>query len=156
MAANSSIQRLPFVGQTTDRTNQVASASCGDNGLVESKNGAVVRKHIGYGYIDAQHADAVNEFHRLHLNSYVNFHRPCAVPRVLTAAKGKRRRVYLRWATPFELFREAPQCGRWLRPGLTLAELDHFAESQTDTEAALEMQRAKRKLFESIQRTWTA
>lgn len=129
---------------------------CGDNGLVESKNGAVVRKHIGYGHIDAKHADAVDEFHRLHLNSYVNFHRPCAVPSVLAAANGKRKRVYLRWATPFELFREAPQCGTWLRPGVTLAELDRFAEKQTDTEAALEMQRAKRKLFESIQRTGTA
>ena len=28
----------------------------GDNGLVETKNGAIIRKHIGYGYIDAKHA----------------------------------------------------------------------------------------------------
>jgi transposase InsO family protein len=28
----------------------------GDNGLVESKNGAIIRKHIGYGYIAPQHA----------------------------------------------------------------------------------------------------
>ena len=27
-----------------------------DNGLVETKNGAVIRKHMGYGYIDAAHA----------------------------------------------------------------------------------------------------
>jgi transposase InsO family protein len=26
----------------------------GDNGLVETKNGAIIRKHIGYGYIDAK------------------------------------------------------------------------------------------------------
>ncbi len=26
-----------------------------DNGLVEAKNGAVIRKHIGYGYIAADH-----------------------------------------------------------------------------------------------------
>jgi hypothetical protein len=32
---------------------------CGDNGLVETKNGAVIRKHIGFGYIDAKHAEAV-------------------------------------------------------------------------------------------------
>jgi hypothetical protein len=31
-------------------------------------------------------------FHREHLNPYVNFHRPCAVPVVITAANGKRRR----------------------------------------------------------------
>ena len=39
----------------------------GDNGLVEAKNGAIIRKHIGFGYIDAQHAQAVDQFHRLHL-----------------------------------------------------------------------------------------
>ena len=85
---------------------------CGDNGLVETKNGAVIRKHIGFGYIDAKHAEAVDQFHREHLNPYVNFHRPCAVPKILTAANGKRRRIYLRWATPFELFREMPQCAK--------------------------------------------
>ena len=120
---------------------------CGDNGLVESKNGAVIRKHIGFGYIDAQHAEAVDQFHRQHLNPYVNFHRPCAVPKIVTEANGKRRRVYLRWATPFELLQEAPHCESFLRPGVTLAELGGFAQAQSDTEAALAMQRAKRQLL---------
>jgi hypothetical protein len=30
-----------------------------DNGLAESKNGAVVRKHMGYGHIAAPHAEAI-------------------------------------------------------------------------------------------------
>ena len=128
----------------------------GDNGLVETKNGAIIRKHIGYGYIDAQHAEAMNQFHRDHLNPYINFHRPCAVPKVLTAANGKRRRIYLRWATPFEMFRELPGCEKHLRPHLTLAELDRFVQTQSDTEAALAMQRAKRKLFQGFQRQRTA
>lgn len=128
----------------------------GDNGLVESKNGAIVRKHIGYGYIDAKHADAVDRFHREHLNPYVNFHRPCAVPRVITAANGKRRRIYERWATPWELFRELPRCSKHLRKGITVAELDRVAEARTDTEAALAMQDAKRKLFDAIKRKWSA
>src|SRR6266851_473292 len=34
-----------------------------DNGLVESKNGAVVRKHMGYGYIEGGHAEAINQFY---------------------------------------------------------------------------------------------
>jgi transposase InsO family protein len=135
-----------FIEQTKSRAYQ-----CGDNGLVEAKNGAVVRKHIGFGYIDAKHAEAVDQFHREHLNPYVNFHRPSAVPKILTAANGKRRRVYSRWATPFDLFRELPGCENYLRPHITLAELDRFAQSQTDTEAALAMQRAKRKLLPGIQ-----
>ena len=129
---------------------------CGDNGLVETKNGAVIRKHIGFGYIDAQHAEAVDQFHQEYLNPYVNFHRPCAIPKILTAANGKRQRIYLRWATPFEMFRELPRCAKYLRPRVTLTELDRFAQTQSDTEAALEMQRAKRKLFQSFQQGNTA
>ena len=94
---------------------------------------------------------AMDQFHRQHLNPYVNFHRPSAVPKVLTEANGKRRRVYLRWATPFELFRELPHCENYLRPQVALAELDRFVQTQSDTEAALDMQRAKRKLFRSFQ-----
>jgi hypothetical protein len=129
---------------------------CGDNGLVESKNGAIVRKHIGYSHIAAQHAEAMNRFHTEHLNPYVNFHRPCAVPTVLTQANGKRKRIYQRWATPLELFTELPDCENFLRPGLTLAELEAFAQRQTDTEAALAMQRAKRKLFDRFKQKQTA
>jgi transposase InsO family protein len=128
----------------------------GDNGLVESKNGAIIRKYIGHGHIAAQHAQAMDQFHHEHLNPYVNFHRPCAVPTVITQANGKRRRIYKRWATPWELFRELPHCQIYLRSGVTLAELEHFAQLQSDTEAALAMQRAKRKLFSSFQGKQTA
>jgi hypothetical protein len=124
--------------------------------LVESKNGAIIRKHIGYGHIEAKHAEAMDQFHRQHLNPYVNFHRPCAVPKVLTEANGKRRRIYQRWATPFELFRESPHCQSYLQPHITLAELDRFAQAQSDTEAALAMQHAKRKLFQSFRTRSTA
>jgi transposase InsO family protein len=129
---------------------------CGDNGLVEAKNGAIVRKHIGYGHIAAPHADAMNQFHREHLNPYVNFHRPCAVPTVLTQANGKRRRIYQRWATPWELFGEIADCESFLRPGVTLAGLERFAQQQTDTEAALAMQRAKRKLLGTFKESQSA
>ena len=122
----------------------------GDNGLVETKNGAVIRKHLGFGHIGAQHATAVDSFHREQLNPYVNFHRPCAVPSILTEPNGKRRRVYLRWATPFELFQKVPQCRSLLRPGVSLVELEAFAQHQSDTEAALDMQRAKRQLMARI------
>jgi transposase InsO family protein len=122
----------------------------GDNGLVEAKNAAIIRKHIGFGHIGAEHAEAVDAFHRQHLNPYVNFHRPCAVPVVIAAANGKRRRIYPRWATPFELLQEMPRSGSLLRSGVTLAGLQQFAQLQSDTEAALEMQRAKRQLMNRI------
>lgn len=122
----------------------------GDNGLVETKNAAIVRKHFGFSHIGAPHAEVVNTFQRQQLNPYVNFHRPCAVPLVIVEANGKRRRTYPRWATPFELLQEVPGCENLLRPGVTLAELRQFAQLQSDTEAALTMQRAKRQLIRRI------
>jgi hypothetical protein len=68
------------------------------------------------------------------------------VPTVITESNGKRR-LYQRWATPLELLRESPHGESSLRPDVTLAELERLAATQTDTEAALAMQQAKRKLF---------
>ena len=62
------------------------------------------------------------------------------MPVVVVAANGKRRRIYPRWATPWELLQEIPRCQSLLRPGVTLAELHQFAQLQSDTEAALDMQ----------------
>lgn len=122
----------------------------GDNGLVEAKNGAIIRKHTGYGYISAQHAQAMDQFYREHLNPYVNFHRPSAVPQIIPAANGKRRRIHPRWATPFGGLRETPGGERCLRPGITFAQLELFANSQSGTEAALALKQAKRKLLGQV------
>lgn len=123
-----------------------------DNGLVEAKNGAVIRKHLGYGYIDAQHAEEISGFYQEHLNPYVNFHRPCAVPELRHKGKGKIERVYRRWATPWELLQEAGKLKDYLRPGFTVAGLKREAGKQSDTEAALGMQAAKREMFRRIGR----
>ena len=128
------------------------SRHCNDNGLVEAKNGAVVRKHIGYGHIEAQHAEAITEFYATQLNPYVNFHRPCAVPELRHVGNGKIQRVYRRWATPWELLQEVSELNRYLKAGLTAADLEATAAAQSDTEAALAMQQAKRALFRRIGR----
>ena len=47
-----------------------------DNGLVEAKNGAVIRKHMGYEHIESRHAEAIEEFFEQHFNPYLNYHRP--------------------------------------------------------------------------------
>jgi hypothetical protein len=122
----------------------------GDNGLVESKNGAVVRKHMGFGHIAAQHAEAVDRFHREHLNPYVNFHRPCAMPEIVEQPNGKRKRHYRRWATPFEIFIGLSECEQYIRTGVTRADLEKLALAESDTEAAIAMQRAKRKLMAAV------
>ena len=79
-----------------------------DNGLAEAKNGAVIRKHMGYGHIRSAHAEAITAFYQEHFNPYLNFHRPCGVPETITDRKGKQRRVYRWYATPWEILRQLP------------------------------------------------
>lgn len=122
-----------------------------DNGLVESKNGAVIRKHLGYSYIAAPHAQRLQSFYRQHFNPYLNFHRPCGQPELVTNAQGRQKRVYRRYATPWEVFQQLPQAARYLKPGQSLQTLAGMAQAQSDTEAARTMQQAKRKLLASFQ-----
>jgi transposase InsO family protein len=118
-----------------------------DNGLAESKNGAVVRKHMGYTYIAAPHAAAIEIFYEEHFNEYLNYHRPCGVPERVINAKGKEKRIYRWYATPWEILRQLPDLARHLKEGMTIEILDRQARAQTDMAAAEEMQKAKQKLF---------
>jgi transposase InsO family protein len=147
---NRDVSRL--LGKLLIEQTKSRSRHSNDNGLVEAKNGAVIRKHLGYGYIDAQHAEEITRFYGEHLNPYVNFHRPCAVPELRHLGKGKTERVYRRWATPYELLQEVTGWKEHLRPGLTADQLQAQAAAQSDTEAALDMQKAKRELFRRIGR----
>ena len=118
-----------------------------DNGLVEAKNGAVIRKHMGYWHIAAGHTERVQQFYEEHLNDYLNFHRPCGQAEVLTDAKGKQRRLYRVYATPWEIFRKLPKARTYLRSGQTLRALQNLASLESDTDSARRMQEAKRELF---------
>jgi len=121
-----------------------------DNGLAETKNGAVVRKHMGYGHIAAPHAAAIQAFYEEHFNPYLNFHRPCGVPEQTINAKGKVKRRYRWYATPWEILRQLPGLAAHLRPDVTIQDLERTARVKADTAAAMEMQTAKQKLFASF------
>jgi transposase InsO family protein len=127
-----------------------------DNGLAESKNGAVVRKHMGYGYIAAPHAEAIELFYEQHFNPYLNFHRPCGVPEQTVNGKGKVKRVYRWYATPWEILRRLPGLAGDLKADVTIEQLDRLAGAKGDTQAAIEMQEAKRKLFAGFQQRRSA
>jgi transposase InsO family protein len=122
----------------------------GDNGLIETKNGAVIRKHIGYGYIDAGHADRINNFYREYLNPYLNYHRPCAQADVQIDPRGRKRVRYKRYQTPLETLLALDEPARYLRQGLSINALKRIAAALSDTDAARRMQKAKAKLFEQL------
>jgi hypothetical protein len=121
-----------------------------DNGLVESKNGAVIRKHIGYGHIAIEHAASIHEFYEEYLNPYLNFHRPCGQADVISDAKGKQKRVYRRYETPWEVLQKIPSVRDYLKPGQRLERLAKLAAAESDTACARRMQAAKEKLFSRI------
>ena len=123
-----------------------------DNGLAESKNGAIVRKHLGWGHIPAQHAELIQQFYTAHLNPYLNYHRPCAQADVEIDAKGRKRRHYRRYQTPLETLLSLPNAQQYLRPGLTLVTLKRIGKLHSDTEAARLMQLAKQRLFERLRK----
>jgi hypothetical protein len=126
-----------------------------DNALVEGKNGAVIRKLIGYGHIASRHADAVQKFHTAHLNPYLtgrlygglslNFYRPSGFAPVSPDARGKRRRTYKAedYATPYEKLKSLVEASEYRKPGVSFASLVRLAQMMSDTEAAKKMSRAK-------------
>jgi transposase InsO family protein len=136
------------VEQTKSRPRQ-----SGDNGLVETKNGAVIRKHIGYGYIDARHANRINDFYQEYLNPYLNYHRPCAQPDVKIDEKGRKRVTYKRYQTPLETLSLLDKPAQYLRDGLSMNALKRVAAAISDTDAARRMQQAKARLFERLRLT---
>jgi len=120
-----------------------------DNALVEGKNGAVIRKLIGYGYIAGEHAEALGKFYAQRLNPYLNFHRPCGFATVSLDERGKRRRQYKieDYQTPFEKLKSLKGAEQYLKPGLSLAELEREALAMSDTESARQMSAAKSRLL---------
>ncbi len=116
-----------------------------DNALVEGKNGAVVRKHIGYGAIGSEHAEAFQKFYTAYLNPYLNYHRPCGFATVTTGARGRRRRVYRAedYQTPYEKLQSLSNWEQYLKLGIRARTLELQAKRMSDTEAAQQMQKAK-------------
>jgi len=78
------------------------------------------------------------------------------VPETILNAKGKQRRIYRWYATPWEILRQLPDLARHLRPEISRDELERKASAQSDTQAAASMQAAKCKLFARIFRRRTA
>jgi transposase InsO family protein len=124
-----------------------------DNALVEGKNGAVIRKLIGYGHTAGLHAAALQDFYLEHLNPYLNFHRPCGFATVSLDERGKRQRKYKTedYRTPFEKLHSLPEAERFLKPGLSWPELEKRALAISDTECARRMSAAKAKLLRQCQ-----
>jgi len=125
-----------------------------DNGLVECKNGAVIRKNLGYVHIPQSGASLLNIYHQDHLNPYINFHRPCFFPVSFTDQKGRinKKYPYETIKTPYEKLKSLPCATSYLRPGITLDKLDAIANQMSDNKFAERMVKARSNLFKQTDR----
>ena len=123
-----------------------------DNGLVESKNGSVVRKHLGYAYIPQRCAEELNCYYGEYFNPYINFHRPCFFAISITDKKGKVRKTYPyeEVMTPYDRFKSLAVAAGYLRDGITMEKLETIAHLMSDNEFAERMVKARSNLFQTI------
>jgi len=136
------------VGQST----KSRARQTNDNALVESKNGSVVRKHLGYAHIPQRFAEPVNAFTQRHLWPYLNFHRPCFFPTEALDAKDRLLKYYRHedLMTPYQRLRSLPGAEHYLKPGVTFDQLDATAYAISDNEAARRLNVARDELFQTI------
>jgi transposase InsO family protein len=141
------LNKLLIEEQTKSR-----SRHSNDNAQAESKNGAIVRKHLGYSHIPQRFATLVNAFCRDHLNPYINFHRPCLFAETVTDAKGRQRKLYpyKLMMTPYEKLKSLPSAKQYLKPSMTFQQLDVQATAISDNEAAHRLNEARAILFKTI------
>jgi transposase len=128
-----------------------------DNGLVESKNGSVIRKNLGYAHIPQGCASLLNVYHRENLNPYINFHRPCFFPVAVIDHKGKVKNTYPyeQIKTPYEKLKSLPRVETCLRPGISLETLDAIANQMSDNQCAERMVKARYNLLKQTNRLST-
>jgi transposase InsO family protein len=141
------LNKLLIEEQTKSR-----SRHSNDNAQAESKNGSIVRKHLGYTHIPQRFATLVNAFCRDYLNPYINFHRPCFFAETLIDSKGRQRKryPYSSMMTPYEKFKSLPQAQTFLKPDMDFVQLDAQALAMSDNDAAEQMNAARSVLFKTI------
>jgi len=125
------------------------SRKSNDNALVESKNGAVIRKWIGYSFLPKGYAKHLNHFYFNCFHEYVNYHRPCAFPTVITDSRGKQKKVYKLedYQTPLERLLSLKDVNQHLKSSVTIDILTTLAARHSDNEMATVVQKERSKLF---------
>lgn len=134
------------------RQTKSRSRKCNDNALIECKNGCIIRKHMGYGYIAEELAPRINQYCVDYFNVYLNFHRPCAFQKEkLVSAKSKRTvYFYEEYATPYEKLKSLNNVNAYLKNGITLKELDKIENAFPDLVFAMRMEKERCKVFDSF------
>ena len=124
------------------------------NALVESKNGSSIRTTLGCDHIPRLFDAESDVFVDKVLSPHLNYHHPCLFPTTEIDRKGRRRTRYLDQdvKAPFEKLASLPGVEHFLKPGVTLQQLEVEARARSDLDSAAELRRAQVRLFELIHR----
>lgn len=136
-----------MVEQTKSR-----SRKTNDNALVEGKNGAIIRKYMGYGHIPKRYAKDINAFYINYLNPYLNFHRYCGYATDYVDELGKVTKKYEVYMTPIQKLLSLPHYEEYFREGITRELLEQQTRSETHFDAAKKVHEMRTKLFKNIKR----
>jgi hypothetical protein len=123
-----------------------------DNALVETKNGSVIRKNMGWEHIHQEMADEVNDYFINFFNPYLNYHRPCGYPTIKQNEKGKITKVYDIYKTPYEALKSISGANKFLKPEISFEKLDKIAYAHSDNEWAEILRKEEIKLFNKIRK----
>lgn len=123
-----------------------------DNALVETKNGSVIRKNMGWTHINQALCDQINNYYKNYFNVYLNYHRPSGYPTVVANKKGKKKKVYNNYQVPYEFLKNLSNSKKYLKPGLSFAKLDKIAYQMSDNEFAKILRKEERLLFKKIEK----
>jgi hypothetical protein len=126
-----------------------------DNALVETKNGSIIRKNMGWEHVDQSMADAINNYYTNYFNPYLNFHRPCVFSnKSITYPNGRVRKIYNQATTPYEKLKEvsAAKNKNFLKRGVTFDACDKIAYKYSDNEFAKILRKEELKLFNIIRK----
>lgn len=134
-----------FIKQTKSR-----SRKTNDQALVEGKNGSVIRKHIGRNHIPKIYANPIELFYQKYFNVYLNYHRSCGFATDYVDKKGKIKKKYNTYFTPYEKFKSIKNSKQYLKEKITFEQLDKIAYAKSDIEIAEIMQQKKKQLFETF------
>ena len=83
-------------------------------------------------------------------NEYLNFHRPCGFATETVDEKGKIKKKYETYLTPFEKFHSLPKPQQFLKNGATMESLEEVERQHSDIEYAKRVQEQKIELFRSF------
>src|SRR3989338_6702903 len=145
-SASAVLQKL-LIEQTKSR-----SGRCNDNALIESKNGSVIRKHMGHWHIPKYEARKINGFYRDCFNEFLCFNRMCAYPTTIVLDNGKKKKVYEDIMTPVQKLLSIPNVERYLKEDVTIESLKEKMTRMSHLENAKIMHENKQKLFAAIKK----